>query len=464
MAEGKSNEIRQFAYNLVSDACLLGMENAELNAGDLERYDPTLDPHSPQFDTAAWRAAVEKYGLARMNARVRQNIAKGIAEAIEREERNIYGLLSLEREGSLLFGLLTLDEIKANFLTDDLAESIRLWEELRPYMDAEIDADPDILERPMEELLNKAAARARADGKALPQLKTEIAPTGDEPPRFTAKAADLLLYPVDKVNYNIWNMLESDEGGKLALEIDTSNSRRRKREPAIIDYAISFEELEADARITKQLTPFDKRVYIAAAALYNAGNDVVSVSQLFRAMGNTGTPAPNQIERINDSLTKMGAARVYLDNTREKKVNKRYPTIKYDAPLLPFERKSVYINNTLTESAIHFFREPPLITFARERKQVTTIPAKLLESPISKTDANLRLDNYLLERIAQMKRPNSTAPRKILFSTIYDNCGITDKKQRQRTREKIQKYLDHYQACGWIKSHAAGADGITVQP
>ena len=180
-------------------------------------------------------------------------------------------------------------------------------------------------------------------------------------------------------------------------------------------------------------------------------------------MGNRGNPNTEDLQKINDSLTKMGAARVYLDNAQEVQVNKKYARFKYDASLLPFERISAYINGQLVESAIHLFREPPLITFARERGQITGLTRQLLESPISKTDANLQLEDYLLERIGHMKSPKSKAPRKMLFSTIYERCGITTKKQRQRAPEKIRRYLDHYNKCGWIAGYTMDKDGVTIQ-
>ena len=134
----------------------------------------------------------------------------------------------------------------------------------------------------------------------------------------------------------------------------------------------------------------------------------------------------------------------------------------YDASLLPFERISAYINGQLTESAIHLFREPPLVSFARERNQITTISRQLLESPINKTDANLLLEDYLIERIGRMKNTKSNAPLKMLFKTIYEKCAITTAKQKQRAPEKIRRYLDHYKKCGWIKGYKEDTDGIKI--
>ena len=332
---------------------------------------------------------------------------------------------------------------------------------LQDLLEQGFDADGNPTDSPFRQLIERAKQR-QADFEAAEDTIETVEQAAEELPRIIANPTDLLTYPLDKPNSKIWNLLAAaNPNGQLSLDIVTS--KKGSKQDAIVYYGISFDELETGLRITKQLTPFDKRVYIAAAALFNGGNDVISATQIYKMMGNSGQPKAEQIQKINDSLTKMGAARVYLDNAQEVQVNKKYARFKYDASLLPFERISAYINNTLTESAIHLFREPPLITFARERGQITGLTRQLLESPISKTDANLQLEDYLLERIGHMKSPKSKAPRKMLFSTIYERCGIKTRNQRSRAPEKIRRYLDHYKKCGWIAGYAMDKDGVTIQ-
>lgn len=279
-------------------------------------------------------------------------------------------------------------------------------------------------------------------------------------PRIIAAPTDTLDYPLDKVNNETWKLLAAkDPSGQIKLQVDTSG---KKQDSAIIFYALDFEDLPQELQITRQLTPFDKRVYIASAALFNNGNKVFTTSQIFRAMGNTGSPTTEQVNRVNESLTKMGKARLYIDNCEEAKVYKGYPHFKYDAPLLPFERVSAYINNALCESAIHLFREPPLVTFARDRKQITTLPVELLESPISKTDSNLRIDDYLIERISRMKSGKAKTSRRMLYKKIFEECGISSRMQRSRAPEKIKRYLDHYKAKAFITDYKEDPDGVTI--
>ena len=327
-----------------------------------------------------------------------------------------------------------------------------------------IDENGNPTESKFRQLIERAKQR-RAEYEAAEDTITEIEEAAKELPRIIANPTDKVNYPLDKPNSVIWNLItdaaKNNPNGQMKLAIDTS--KKGSKQDAVVLYSINFDELPTGVKITKQLTQFDKRAYIAAAALYNAGNEIITATQVYAMMGNSKTPGKEDLRKVNDSLTKMGAARVYIDNAQEVQQTKGYKHFKYDAPLLPFERISAYINGQLTESAIHLFRVPPLISFARQRNQITTISRQLLESPISKTDANLLIDDYLLERIGHMKSGKGKAPRKMLFATIYNKCNITTAKQKQRAPEKIRRYLDHYKKCGWIKGYTEEADGITIQ-
>lgn len=316
------------------------------------------------------------------------------------------------------------------------------------------------LNRKYHDTIKKALLFSLGDmGETDPQSVAAIldALLSDRRPRIAATPPSKIEYPLDKINSNIWSLLENiDPSGQIPF----ATEKRGTAKEATILYSINFDQLEPEVSITKKLTHFDKRCYIAVAALFNNGNPIISAAQIYAVMGNKGRPSAKDLQKVNDSLTKMAAARVFINNEQEITVNKKYNRFVYDAALLPFERISAFINNQLCESAIHLFREPPLVTFAKDRKQITTIPRALLESPISKTDANLRIDDYLIERIAHIR--NGKVNNKLLYATIFKRCGITEKKQRQRAPEKIRRYLEHYKKCGFIKGYTEAADGITI--
>ncbi|MBR6151473.1 MAG: hypothetical protein IKQ25_09350 [Lachnospiraceae bacterium] len=296
-------------------------------------------------------------------------------------------------------------------------------------------------------------------------------------PRVVAKEIKNIFYPVDKVNSNIWqDFAEAEKSGQLRFRLDVNMAKRGSSEQAIVYYGIDFSALPSNISISKELTSFDKRVYISAAALYNSGNEYMSISQIYRKMGYTGkAPSKRDTEKIYQSLKKMEAAYIHIANDQnlqgefptdsEYETHRNAARFNYQGRLLPMEKVDIYINNAFTESAIHLFREPPLVSFAKERSQITTISPRVLQSPVNKTENNLMIDDYLIERISRMKntaKKKIKPIRKILYSSIFDKCHISGKKQRQRTPEKIKRFLDHYKGCKFIRDYKLDDDGIEI--
>lgn len=279
----------------------------------------------------------------------------------------------------------------------------------------------------------------------------------EEAENVTVSHANKIEYPLDKPNHYIWNLLEKDTQGQITFDM----LPKKPELEAYTTYSINFRDLGDGLRITKRLTPFDKRVYIAVSALYNAGNNIITLSQIYYAMGNTGRPGQRDLTKINDAITKMKHAEITLDSSGEAEKIKNYKKFVYDGDLLPMERLTAVVNGKVTEGAINLFREPPLMSFAKERKQVTTLDIKLLQSPISKTDANLLIDDYLLERINKEKRSNKKSCT-ILLETLYQYANITTKKQKQRAPEKIEKYLKYYREAGLFKNYKIANEKIAI--
>lgn len=273
--------------------------------------------------------------------------------------------------------------------------------------------------------------------------------------KATAKRANKVEYPVDKVNGVVWGLNESASLGVKHIAVEPRGADCK----VDILYSINFDALE-DISVSKRLLPFDKRVYIAVSALFGAGNDVISLTQIHYAMGNTGRPKAEQLGKIRDAIKKMNSATITVDNSQEIEAKYKYAQFKYRGSLLPFEMVEASVNGKLTEAAIHIFREPPLVSFAKQRRQIATIPMKLLQSPVNKTDANLQLEDYLLERIPRIKLKKE--PARILYSTLFEAAGIETKMQRQRAPEKIEAYLKYYQQNDFIKGYAMDKEGITI--
>ena len=278
-------------------------------------------------------------------------------------------------------------------------------------------------------------------------------------PAVSGKRVKSLDYPLDKVNSSIWSLLEEDTNGQIKLAIKAESATSKK--PVNIYYAVNFDDLGITT--SKRLTAFDKRVYIAVAALYKAGNKIMTCSQIHQAMGYSTRPAKTDIEKIRTSVLKMSGTRVFLDNREEiSKGGYNYPPVVIDGPLLPiFHRHDCVINGQTVPEAFAPVCDPPIVDFARARKQIIRVDRKLLETPISKTDQNLQIEDYLLERVARAK--NQRQPPKILFSTLYEKAHVSTQKQQRRAVDKAQTIMQHYQKNGFIRAFNMEKDGISFE-
>ncbi|MDE6004946.1 MAG: hypothetical protein K2G88_06130 [Oscillospiraceae bacterium] len=276
----------------------------------------------------------------------------------------------------------------------------------------------------------------------------------------TAKKPEAVPFLLDKVSQNIFKNLEA---GTYSMNVEKSGSNDSLNTIITLD----FEELENNKALTfRPLTPFDKRVCVAIGALWHAGNEYITIQQIHRAMGGKGSPSMNQINAIDEAISKLMKTTIKIDNQEESE-SYNYPHFVYDSSLLPAEKiQELSINNRIAKYAIHLFREPPLLTFARKRKQITTYTLEQFTLPFARaTEDNLLLDDYFRNRIARMKRDKEKKKpynNKMLYTTIYENCGIDTRKKRYDATTKFRKLLDHYQKTGIITGYQEQQDGIII--
>ena len=271
----------------------------------------------------------------------------------------------------------------------------------------------------------------------LPPITTEI---------INTQKLSSVNFPLDKVNSTLWYGFPVGEVKDLKAESDKDS---RKGNQANIILLLDFEALNG-VNISRELTVYDKWVWNACANLKDQGHDVLTAEQIYKAMGNTGRPNAKTKEKIMESIETISRARVTIDTTEEHDLYPKYERVKATFPLLATETCTAYARGQVVECAIRIIEAPKLFAFAENRQQVTRLPLNVLDSPISKTDDNLLLSDYLLMRISKM-RNSKYITRTILLDTIYQRCCIETYKQKQRLPEKIERILNHYKELEWIK-------------
>lgn len=404
--------------------------------------------------------------------------------------------------------------ITDNFLTDETRELIKqmrdnlqpiadLYDELKalePYLKAELEK-PEYAEAinqlrdPADKKQDMGALdivlHSYTPGDLLELLRdhdsyiyraweaARLAKETDTETQIQAYKANKLDLPTDKLNLFAWDLRETK--GQIKFDL----SRAGTDDTATALFSLTFDD-DPNITLTKEINHFDKRVMSACGTAFASGYPIISATGIYYAMGNTGKPAQKHIDKINDTLTKLDMAKVFVDNTIEAGTYK-YPKFRKEDRLLHFKRVSRIVNGKTTDSIIQILEEPVLMTFARQRKQISAIPIKVLQTPARRTNNYYQIEDYLLWRIAQQKNVvnklrdqqkkkytqhrqaeiREAAKLTILLKTFYERTGNgkKDNTGKKRARNTAEECLKHYktEAGGcWITDYEMTSDRIII--
>ena len=305
------------------------------------------------------------------------------------------------------------------------------------------------------------------------------AKAADAATQIEAYKADKLDMPTDKLNLFAWDLRETK--GQIKFDL----SRAGTDDTATALFSLSFDD-DPNIKLTKEIDHFDKRVMSACGTAFASGYPIISATGIYYAMGNTGKPSQKHIDKINDTLTKLDMAKVFVDNTIEAGTY-NYPKFRKEDRLLHFKRVSRIVNGKTTDAVIQILEEPVLMTFARQRKQISAIPIKVLQTPARRTNNYYQIEDYLLWRIAQQKNKvgklreqqakkytqnrqrdlKEAAKLTILLATFYERTGNAKKDAtgKKRARKTAEECLIHYKSeaggC-WISDYKMQSDRIII--
>lgn len=262
--------------------------------------------------------------------------------------------------------------------------------------------------------------------------------------KVSPKKVEHIAYPLDKLNKSIWSGLESDT---YSVKVEKQGSR----EEVLVTLALRFHG--------EPMNAFDKRVYLAICALYDAGNEYMSAGMIYRTMGGNCRPNTKKLEKIKQSIEKMAVVRISIDNAEEASKYK-YPRFReVGANLLACEyEQETEIRGGKSDYCLHLLSKPLLMRYAEEHKQLTTYTPEQFQCPLSITEMNCAIDDYFHYRIARA----SGKTAKIKLETLFEYCNITTRKARHDAREKLTAFLDFYVKNGLIHGYSLETDAISI--
>ena len=250
------------------------------------------------------------------------------------------------------------------------------------------------------------------------------------------KKAESIVYPVDKLNFNLWQGLESKK------------------------YNVGVEKQGSKEKINVYFTPkffgdpmnaYDKRVYLAVCALYEADNERITAGMIYRAMGGKGRKELKKYEKLKQSIEKMAVVRISINNEQEAiKYKYRSFCVTNDYLLNCSSIEEIELKGGKSDYSIHIFEKPVLMRYAEEHKQVTTYTPEQFQMPLSMTEMNCAIDDYLRYRIARASG-NSV---KILLTTLFEYCNISTRKERHDAKQRFDTFLKFYAEVKLIQNYS----------
>lgn len=259
-----------------------------------------------------------------------------------------------------------------------------------------------------------------------------------------------IIYPIGKAGQAWWKAAElaSKDSGQYQYVDVSINSKTRK----VYKMCVDFSGLESDG-VPKdsKLTQYDKRVLIAMHALFYAGNEYMTLPMIYERMGNSGRPNTTQLQKIRQSILKM-QCKIYFSNEEEVAIYKKYKKVIYKDRLLnvAFIEGISVINNMPCDTVIRMRAPSFIFEFdgASDRGHITTLKPNVLNIGGQQTENTLSVEDFLIISIAQMKKGNRE--KKVLFDTLYRECGITRRQYKPRALVTALDALENYKREGYI--------------
>lgn len=191
--------------------------------------------------------------------------------------------------------------------------------------------------------------------------------------------------------------------------------------------------------------------------------------------GSSDHPSEAQKEDMKTALSTLQNMDTTIDASKELEKRGYKGSAIIHEKFLSFRRITMKPANGRTTEVYIPLSKPPLLEYAEKSGQIGSVKLKyfkIQEVINGKPNGNaIRMNKprqamtaYIIRRIAEMKRSKALS-RKILFSTLYKQTGLTedDPAQKKRHRDFIREMLDYERAVGFISDYQLITKGPFTQ-
>lgn len=324
---------------------------------------------------------------------------------------------------------------------------------------------------------------SEAENSFFKELASILAgPTAEAIKSFKSVAPEKYLITTGKVPRAL---TEREEG---AAEVIAAHGKTPAVKTSFILYFANSEDIKILGR--KTISKFDMAILNGVISLMACGNVAITPAMAYRSAAGW-TPdhevTPKQEEAAQKSIERLRATFVQIDATEEAKAYlqkrgiKSVKTWKRNGALLSCDASEITQINGKKVRAYLFdnydksgkLKMPIIAEYARISGQILALPMELADMPVSATESNIILKNYLWVQIGAIKNTRTARRQEIAYEGIYKELGIDlnengGRVKAQRAREATERLLQNWKQKGAIKAFSTykkdkKAAGIRVE-
>lgn len=279
----------------------------------------------------------------------------------------------------------------------------------------------------------------------------------------TSKPDELLL-DRSKVNKKLREEREEFYNGGIDVKTaEIGKSKKPVYTPVNLSYVTEeLEKLGLTVEGVGSLKPFDLVILSHVESLYEAGNKIMTADMIATQLngGRRIQATPKLKAQIYNSLMRLRLINITINTQNEFDTRFNTKTI-FSGVVLPnkIEGEPIMLNGKKIMEYIYVLDQSPLTKYANSKNQISHPPVNVLDVPISLTQENIILTDYLFRRIIDMQAPETWKGKYIiLYETIFDYLKIKDenpntfKVTKKRIREDVRAILNEWVKKGFIKN------------
>ena len=401
-----------------------------------------------------------------------------VANELSAAMDQLSSFLSSDAYNDFIASITKIQEYILNY-SDGLIEQAKEFSDLVPYLRMVVDAEyPDLafedlinqyqsgdINETANEILEKAKKK---QAEYISGLQTiEAAEVLQNLPRIKYYNSKELKTVTDKLA-NVFFSLnapisEMDINGQYAMIPLKYEGKKSKKEVTLMYAPVFDESVLTTLGLKMKFDAYDFFVMSTLDNLKCEGNEVVSLTKIWHEMGGTGSPNPEQLTDLYNSIRK-GISTTLIINNKDVLAAWGQDVSSYKeliSPAMPVQMltEKFTANGKTAAGMVKINSYSPFFTVAQPLGHYTTWNKEVLQLYKGRrTSRYYTVLRYLMTQIGWMLNNKSKRNNKIALQSLYSYAGDKNARAKQLTKKMAYQLLDEvFIPTGYISSYKEDA-------